>query len=456
MNKILIIIKREYLTRIRKKTFIVMSILGPMLFSTLFLFPAWFVAIEEEDIKHIAVFDESWLFRNAIPQTSKFKFTFVDPQVQGGNPRNFINEFKENLSKTHYFGFVYIPEYIAYVSSGVEFYSYKQPPANLVMHIANAIEKEIEAGKLRAHQIEDIEHILHMVKTRIGIRTYKLSSDGDFKESNNALNSSVAIIASTLIYLFIFLFASNILRGVIEEKNNRIVEVIVSSVKPFELMMGKVVGVALVGLTQFFAWAILTLMLVIPLKRFFFSAITEDVLLQQQTSRIHTLGSTGAETIQLSETTEKALETLNLLQSINFGVLICCFLFFFIGGFLLYGSLYAAIGSAVDTEADSQQFLLPVTAPLIIALMVMMTISAAQTPDSTIAFWFSMIPFTSPIVMMTRIAFGVPYAQVALSMSLLVIAFVTAIWLSAKIYRTGILTYGKKMNYSELWKWLKY
>ena len=452
MNKTLIIIQREYLTRIRKTSFIVMTLLGPVLFAAMLVLPVWFATIEDEEVKHIIVFDNSLLFENKIPQTPKFKFTYdTTTFVNDGNERNVVEEYKKNLSQTEYFGFLYIPDYIAYLSRGAEFYSYKQPPANLVMHIANAIEKEIETQKLKAFNIENLDNILHSVKTRIDIRTFKLSESGKEKESHGILNMVVAYISAFMIYMFIFMFGSQVMRGVIEEKTGRIIEVIVSSVKPFQLLMGKVVGVALVGLTQFTAWIILTLLLVIPAKFFFFSNITDE-LIQQQANRAQVIGSTGGDFIQQSENAEKAIEIFNIMQSINFGVLISCFLFFFIGGYLLYGSLFAAIGSAVDSETDTQQFMLPVSIPLIIAIMVMF--NAMQNPDGPLAFWFSIIPFTSPVVMMARIPFGVPYGELALSMILLILAFIGTIWLSAKIYRTGILIYGKKLTYREIWKWV--
>ena len=453
MFKTITIIKREYLTRIRNKSFIIMTFLGPVFFAALFVLPAWFASIEDEEVRHIAIFDDTWLFEDAISQTAKFKFTYLDVPL-GVDPRQFIDDFRDTLSTSHYFGFVYIPNYIVNLSSGVEFYSYKAPPQNLIMHIANSIEKEIEAGKLKAHNIENIDHILHSVKTRIGIRTYILTKGGDIKESHGAMNTAVGVISAMLTYMFIFMFGSQIMRGVIEEKTNRIVEVIVSSVKPFQLMMGKVIGVALVGLTQFLGWILLTVLIIVPTNQIFFSSINDDLLKQQPAARIQVMGSTGGDHVQYSEATETALEVLNMMNSINFGVLITCFLFFFIGGYLLYGSLFAAIGSAVDTEADTQQFMLPVTIPLIISIMIM--VNVIQNPHSDIAYWFSIIPLTSPVVMMARIPFGVPYAQIAMSMGALIIAFLGAIWLSAKIYRTGILIYGKKMNYRELWKWLKY
>ena len=447
MNKTFIIIRREYLTRVRKTSFIVMTLLGPVLFAAMMVLPVWFATMEDENVKHIAVLDSSWLFIHKIPETAKFKFTYVsDPS------RMKLEDFKKNLSKTGFFGILYIPDYIVNVSRGVEFYSYKQPPANLTMHIANAIEKEIETEKLRAHQIERLDDILQSVKTRIDIRTFKLSESGVEKESHSLLNMGVAYASALLIYMFIFMFGAQVMRGVIEEKTSRIVEVIVSSVKPFQLMMGKVVGVALVGLTQFLAWVLLTLILVVAAQTVFLPDLSRKAI--QQANTVQITGSLADDQVQQSATTEKTREILHVVSSINFGVLIGCFLFFFIGGYLLYGSLFAAVGSAVDTESDTQQFMLPVTIPLIIAIMVM--INAMQNPDGALAFWFSIIPLTSPVVMMARIPFGVPYSELALSVVLIILAFTGTIWLSAKIYRTGILIYGKKMNWREIWKWLTY
>ena len=447
MNKVSIIIRREYMTRVRKTSFIVMTLLGPVLFAAILVLPTWFATMEDEEVKHIAVLDSSWLFIHKIPETAKFKFTYASELS-----KTKLDEFKKNLSKTEYFGILYIPDYIVNVQRGVEFYSHKQPPANLTMHIAHAIEKELETEKLKAHQIENLDDILKSVKTRIDIRTFKLSESGLEKESHSTLSMIVAYASALLIFMFIFLFGAQVMRGVIEEKTNRIVEVIVSSVKPFQLLMGKVVGVALVGLTQFMAWVIFTLLLVVLVQTVFLPDLTKEAL--QQANNVQMIGSLAGDQMQHSATAEKAREMLDIVQSINFGALIGCFLFFFIGGYLLYGSLFAAIGSAVDTETDTQQFMLPITIPLYMAIMVM--INAMQNPDGALAFWFSIIPLTSPVVMMARIPFGVPYSELALSMVLLILTFLGAIWLSAKIYRTGILIYGKKLTYREIWKWLTY
>ena len=444
MNKTFIIIRREYLTRVRKTSFIVMTLIGPVLFAAMLVLPVWFATMEDEDVKQIAVLDSSQLFIHKIPETAKFKFTYA-ADVK-------LEDFKKNLSQTEYFGILYIPDYISYVPRGVEFYSQKQPPMSLTMHISRAIEKEIEAEKLKAHQIENIDDILNSVKTRIDIRTFKLSEKGIEKESHSFLNMGVAYASALLIYMFIFLFGSQVMRGVIEEKTNRIVEVIISSVKPFQLLMGKVVGVALVGLTQFLAWIALTLVLVVAAQAVFLPDLTKEAMQQAESAQM--IGTIAGDQLQRSESTEKAVEIFNMVQSINFGVIISCFLFFFIGGYLLYGSLFAAIGSAVDSETDTQQFMLPITIPMILAIVVMM--NAMQNPDGTLAFWFSIIPLTSPVVMMARIPFGVPYGELALSVGLLILAFIGTIWLSAKIYRTGILIYGKKLTWGEMWKWLTY
>jgi ABC-2 type transport system permease protein len=246
------------------------------------------------------------------------------------------------------------------------------------------------------------------------------------------------------------------MRGVIEEKSNRIVEVIISSVKPFQLMMGKIIGVGLVALTQFALWGVLTIGLysvAVPL-------LMPDIANQKKQEQIQNFVQTDSSlNSQMpvnsnDEMTSELFEMMGALNNINFTVMILSFIFFFFGGFFLYSAMFAAIGSAVDSEADTQQFMLPVTIPLILAIVVMINI--VQNPESQIAYWFSIIPFTSPVVMMARIPFGVPYSQIFLSIFLLIITFILIIWLSAKIYRTGILMYGKKTSWKEIWKWIKY
>ncbi len=444
MNKIKLIILREYLTRVKKKSFIVMTILGPILFAAMMVVPAWLASMEDTDVKNIAVIDSSGIFLNKISDTDYIKFEYL----QNTTLKKVQNIFPES----DYYAVLQILPSITYEPSAVHLFSNKQPSFSIKSHIANAMEKELKDRKLRAHGID--QEVLNSIKSDVSIRTIQWTEDGGVKESSTEVAMIVGYASGFLIYFFIFLFGAQVMRGVIEEKTNRIVEIIVSSAKPFQLMMGKIVGIAMVGLTQFLLWIVLTTGIIGGVKTVFFpelgtknaqEVVVEDLFEQQNLAQI--------DQIQPQEI-EKFTRIFNSVKSIDFGVMFGSFIFFFLGGYLLYGSLFAAIGAAVDNETDTQQFMLPITIPLILGIFVMM--NAIQSPDSPVAFWFSIIPLTSPIVMMVRIPFGVPYWQVALSMGLLVLTFLGSVWLAGKIYRTGILMYGKKVNYKELWKWIRY
>ena len=444
MNKIKLIISREYLTRVTKKSFIVMTILGPILFAAMMVVPAWLASMEDTEIKNIAVIDSSGIFHNKIANTDYIKFDYLQ--------NTSVKEVKKVFTELDYYAVLQILPSITYEPSAVHLFSEKQPSFSVKSHIANEMEKELKNKKLRAHGIDD--DVLKSIKSDVSIRTIQWTDDGEAKESSTEIAMVVGYASGFLIYFFIFLFGSQVMRGVIEEKTSRIVEIIVSSAKPFQLMMGKIVGIALVGLTQFLLWIILTFAIISGVKTAFFpelstqntqELVAQDLFEQQDLDQI--------EQIQ-PQNLDKFTSVLNSAKSIDFGVLIGSFIFYFIGGYLLYGSLFAAIGSAVDNETDTQQFMLPITIPLILGIFVMMNV--VQTPDSSLAFWFSIIPLTSPIVMMVRIPFGVPGWEIALSMSLLILTFIGSTWFAGKIYRTGILMYGKKVNYKELWKWIRY
>ena len=444
MNKIKLIISREYLTRVKKKSFIVMTILGPLLFAAMMVVPAWLASIEDTDVKNIAVIDSSGIFINKIADTDYIKFEYLESIS--------LKEVKRDFTDLDYYAVLQILPSIPYEPSAVHLFSKKQPSFSVKSHIANAMEKELKNKKLRAHGID--EEVLKSIKSDVSIRTIQWTDNGEEKESSTEIAMVVGYASGFLIYFFIFLFGAQVMRGVIEEKTSRIVEIIVSSARPFQLMMGKIVGIALVGLTQFLLWIILTFVIITGVKTVFFpelgtknaqEVVVQDLFEQQNIPQIETIEP---------QNMDKFTSLFNSAKSIDFGVMFGSFIFFFLGGFLLYGSLFAAIGSAVDNETDTQQFMLPITIPLILGIFVMM--NAVQNPESSVAFWFSIIPFTSPIVMMVRIPFGVPYWEVALSMGLLVLTFIGSVWLAGKIYRTGILMYGKKVNYKELWKWLRY
>ncbi len=447
MNKIFLIIQREFITRVRKKSFIVMSILGPLLFAAFLVVPSWLATLEDTEIKKIAIVDDTHLLGENLPETEYIKFSYLR--------RANIETIKNNFENLDYYGILYIPDNI-FASNTSILYSDKQPSLSTRMHISNALEEEIEDQKLRAENIEDLDEILRAIETNINLRNITFTEEGEEQESHAGIAMGIGYIGGMLIYFFIFLFGAMVMRGVIEEKTNRIVEVIVSSVRPFQLMMGKIVGVGLVGLAQFIIWVVLTIVLVFGVQRAFFPELTQSPT--QQVIAQDIMADNDAAPVGAAEESGQNMEMMEeifaSLDTVNFGMILGMFIFFFLGGYLLYASFFAIIGSAVDNETDTQQFMFPVTVPLIIGIFVM--INTIQNPEGSIAFWFSMIPLTSPIVMMVRIPFNPPIWELVLSMVILIFTFIGSVWMAGKIYRTGILMYGKKVNYKELWKWLRY
>jgi len=445
-NKSLLVIEREFFSRVRKKSFIIMSVLGPLLFAAVVIGPAWFASLDDREVRTIAVVDSSQLFIGKIPETDYLKFEYLENTT--------VDRLREDFSGTHYYAVLYIAHIIANTPTAVQLLSDRQPSLNIRMHIANAMEKEIERQKLATYEIDNLDDILLAVRTSINIRTIIWQDDGGERESHSELAMIVGYLGGFLIYFFIFLFGAQVMRGVIEEKSSRVVEIIVSSVRPFQLMLGKIVGIGLVGLTQFLLWVILSFTLIVIARQLFFPELgtpSSDTVVVEELFSSSTLQESQH---IINEETERFAEMFASISAINFGVLLGSFLFYFLGGYLLYASLFAAIGSAVDSETDTQQFMLPITIPLILSIIVMM--NAIMNPDGNVAFWFSMIPLTSPVIMMARIPFGVPVWEAALSGGLLVGSFLLTTWIAGRIYRTGILMYGKKVNYRELWKWLTY
>ncbi len=450
MNKISLIISREYMTRVKKKSFMIMTILGPVIFAALIILPAWFAQMKDTKQKTIAVIDSTGAFMNKIPETEYLKFEYP------GNVD--MEDMKTAFPETEYYAILHISHLVHNVPRSVRLFSDQQPTLGVKNHIENAIEKELERLKMEAVGID--ESTLASIKSNVDIQTIKWTKTGEAEESHTEIAMIVGYISGFLIYFFIFLFGAQIMRGVLEEKTNRIVEVIISSVRPFQLMMGKIIGVGLVGLTQFILWVMLTFGFVTVIQKAVLPDMGKTPAGQEVTSQdlfeAAPRQAARAEMLQVPEkgeedTMEKIFKS---FQTIDFAVILSMFLVYFLGGYLLYASMFAAIGAAADQDTDTQQFMLPITIPLILAIIVMM--NAIQNPGSSLAFWFSIIPFTSPIVMMVRIPFGVPYWEISLSVGLLIFTFIGTTWLSAKIYRTGILMYGKKVNYKELWKWLRY
>ncbi len=455
MSKISLIVQREYLTRVRKKSFIIMSVLGPILFAALMVLPAVLANLEDKEVKTVAVIDESMILTSysggkaetTIPETEYLKFVALQ-DVE-------LESLKENFSSTGYYAVLFIPSNIIN-SERALLYSDKQPSLDVSNHIRNALEGEIENLKLVANDIENLDEILREIETSIRVSSIKWTKDGESMESNTGVVMGIGYGAGLMIYMFIFIYGAMVMRGVIEEKTSRIVEVIVSSVKPFQLMMGKIIGVGLVALTQFLVWIVLTGILVAG------SSVVFGDTLQQQDPTEQVAGSelfaeqdaVPLQANQPGEGDQILSDIFTTFESVHFGKLAAAFVFYFLFGFLMYASLFAMVGSAVDNETEVQQFMLPITIPLILGIVLMPNVM--NNPEGPLAFWFSIIPLTSPVIMMVRMPFEVPAWEMALSAGLLVLTIFGAVWLAGKIYRTGILMYGKKVTYKELWKWLRY
>lgn len=436
MNKIGLIIKREYMTRVRKRSFLIMTFLGPILMAAIYIIPIMLALHSDSGHLRIAVVDESHWFEERF--TDNKEHTFV---LMPGQP---IDSVKEMVKDGVFDMAVYVPPTQLNLPSNAVIYSLRQVPMEVESYVSGVMEKEIEDQKLLAEGVDP--EIVSAVKTNVNLQVMRMDEKGNEKETFTRVQFMLGIILAVLVYMFIIFFGGQVMQGVAEEKTNRIIEVIISSVKPFQLMMGKIIGVSLVALTQFVLWILLTGALYLGFSAFI--GLSSPDILSSGTVMTQEITSND---IMSNEAVQNIVQ---IAHSIDFGTIITTFIIFFILGYLLYATLYAAIGSLVDNNTDSQQFTLPVTVPLIVAMISSFYI--VNNPDSSLAVWLSMIPFTSPISMMVRIPFGVPIWQVVLSVVLLAGTFVLMTWFAAKIYRTGILMYGKKLSYKEIFKWLKY
>ena len=450
MNKTALIIQREYLSRVRKKSFIIMTFLGPLLIGGL-LTAAVFIGMSDTEHYNVLVTDltgqvatdsageHTSMFYNQFEETAQMSFDYTDQGLDN-----------QAFQQTDYdLMLVLRPDIFTVPQAEIVFK--KLPGMAARSYIKEQAEKVIELAKLRLHDID--RQTYDSIRTNLEIISVD-AQDGSvsFKQEQ----AVIGFIFAVLIYLFIFMYGVQVMRGVMEEKSNRIVEVIISSVKPFQLMMGKILGVALVGLTQFLLWVILTFTVVTVLQSTLFPQYADAGAMMSQVQMTPQV----AEQMQQADRVQQAAanEIFELVFfRINWGLMIGMFIFFFLGGYLLYSSLFAAIGAAVDNDTDTQQFMLPITIPLVFGFIV--SEFAITNPEGQAVFWFSQIPLTSPVVMMVRVAIGFDAGtvwQLLLSMTLLILGFLFTVWLAAKIYRTGILMYGKKVSYKELWKWLTF
>ncbi len=436
--KIGIIIQREYLTRVKKRSFIILTILAPLFFAALMFIPALLATNSDKFDKKrtIAVCDETTMFRGKFESTELNNFVTESRDIE---------ELKKMVREEIYDAVLYIPATTLNIPVNAELISTSQLSMSLTSYIKTTMKQVVEHQKLLASGIDPA--IVKASTANINIQSIRLNEDdGTEKKSYSEFEYILGIILSLITYLVIFMFGGQVLRGVIEEKTNRIIEVIISSVKPFELMLGKIIGLALVGLTQFLLWIVLTMAI--------YGAVSLFLPVPEAFSTGSVMTEQIAEAQAQSEQQVVLQEVVNIVNSINLKGILICFLFYFIGGYFLYAAMFAAVGSAVDNETDSQQFTTPISLLLVIPMVCSTVI--ANAPDSAFSVWLSMIPFTSPVAMMLRIPFGVPYWQIILSISMLFVTFIIVTWFAAKIYRTGILMYGKKVSWNEIFRWIRY
>ena len=448
LRNIKTIISREYMTRVRKRSFLLITFLGPIFFAAVCLLPAIIMNFTSEEKKNIALVDESGVILPRVQDTD-----LIDFNDYTGHS---VDSLKTQMGDIDIIVSV-SPLDTATRSVNVAAYAAKPISVDMKSAIASQIDDAIEDYRLTLYDMEDLKHIMDEVKSNVVVETLTVDEDGNEEVSSSEVYMIISLVLSMIIYMFIIMFSGMVMQSVIEEKASRVVEVLVSSVKATELMFGKIIGVACVAITQFFLWVVLTFGLVTVISSVVgFDSMMSSATVQaeQMTQMTEGLGMEDQmmPAVTMPQDTELGA-ALTTLSSLNYGQLIFGFIIYFILGYLLYASFFAAIGSAVENEADTQQLQLPVTIPLMIAFFI--AFYAFKAPDSPIVFWGSMIPFTSPIVMLARIPFGVPTWELALSIGLLVATFIACGWASAKIYKIGVLMFGKKTSFKDLWNWLK-
>lgn len=436
MGKIGLIARREFNERVRKKSFIITTILMPVCLVGIIGVMAWLMTRESDKIREIIVVDESGVVAPQMTDEGTIRYRMADQPFE-----RVREEAPEGI-----FGILLIGDDIMTNSRTVQLYTYESSTVMIEEAVAGQIRQIVEAEKLKAYHIDNLDRILAEVETPIVLQTKEITESGETRDSSSTLALAAAYIFGMLVYMFVFLYGTMVMQGVIEEKSNKVLELMVSSVKPFQLMMGKIIGIASVALTQLLIWVVFIALAGGAAVNFF----AGDAM-----TAAAAMNAGEAMPVELNNMDMDGVAMLSRLTDVRYILtLVIGFVVYFIGGYLLYAAMFAAVGSAVDNEKDTQNLQLPITIPLILAFVVM--VNAMQDPHSHIAFWFSMIPFTSPIIMMARLPYGVPMWEVLLSAGLLYATFMGMVWLAGKIYRVGIFMYGKKPSFRELFKWVRY
>ena len=445
------IISREYMTRVRKKSFLLTTFLVPILFAAICILPSVIMFMAKDTGKHVGVVDQSGIVMPYLVDTEDIDYTDYSTQ----SPDSVKASFKDLGLDA-----LVVVSAIDHENRTVSVASYSSKPMSMDMKetITAKVDNAVEDYRISLYDMGDLKGIMESIESDISIATYTLDESGEEKISSSEVYMIISMLMSIIIYMFIAMFSGMVMQSVIEEKSSRVVEVLVSSVKATELMFGKIIGVACVALTQFFLWIVLTLILVGGFSAFVgFDSIMGDPAQAEQMMEMSSMASMGGvsaeEMMAMTQEKSEMGAILTTLKEIDWLMMIVAFVIYFALGYLLYASLFAAIGSAVENEADTNQLQMPITVPLMLAFFI--ALYAFNAPDSPVVWWGSMIPLTSPIVMLARIPFGVPVWELGLSVALLVATFVACGWVSAKIYKIGILMFGKKTTFKDLWKWLR-
>lgn len=435
-NNIGIIIGREFNERVRKKSFIITTLLMPVLMIALMVAPALIMEYSQGDEKQIAVIDESGLVAPQLESDETIRFVPIERTLE---------EARQQMGD--YFAVLHIGSDIL-ERGAVQLYANASTSLTLESGITSQLNSILEREKLKRYEIRNLEEIMAEVDTHVQLQTFRNDkSDKEQSGSSSVVATALGYILGFVLYMFLLLYGSMVMQSVIEEKNNRVLEVMVSSVRPFELMMGKILGVASVAVLQVVIWGVLIVgvsALVVP------QLLPSDVI-----AAAEAMQQGGAEAVAMADLDPEMLQAVTAMTDTGYiSTIFGCLVLFILGGFLLYSAMFAAIGSAVDNVQDAQQLQTPVTLPIILALLMMLAV--INDPNSSVAFWFSIIPLTSPIVMMARIPYDIPMWEIGLSLVVLYASFVVMVWLAAKVYRVGIFMYGKKPTLKELWKWMRY
>ena len=449
LRNIGIIISREYLTRVKKKSFLITTFLVPVLFAAMCILPSVIMFMAKDTGKKVAVVDQSGIVMPYLTDTETIDYTDCSTMS--------VDSMKTEFKSLDLDAIVVVSE-IDSATRSVTLLSYSDKPMSVDMKetIQSKVNEAVEDYRLSLYDVSDIKQIIAEVESNISMATFTLDESGEEKITSSEVYMALSMVLSIIIYMFIAMFSGMVMQSVIEEKASRVVEVLVSSVKATELMFGKILGVACVALTQFFLWIMLTGVLVGGFSAFvgFDSLMSDSAQTQQMMEMAGQMGGVSIEDMtSIAQNDSELGAVLSTLKEINYVQLVLAFIIYFALGYLLYASFFAAIGSAVENEADTNQLQMPVTVPLLLAFFI--ALYAFKSPDSQLVFWGSMIPFTSPIVMLARIPFGVPVWELVLSIVLLALTFAACAWMSAKIYKIGILMFGKKTSFKDLWKWLR-